>query len=199
MNEHITEQEGQWPFPQPVLETERLILRPLGLADAKELQSMAGDISVADTTVNIPHPYSDGLAEDWISTHPANYAKQESIAYAITLRQGGMLIGVVGLLLIMRFKRAELGYWIGKQFWNQGYATEAGRAMVEFGFGKLGLHKIEANHLRRNPGSGRVMEKIGFEREGILRDHVIKWDRFEDVVTYGLISARDSAISPTTK
>jgi [ribosomal protein S5]-alanine N-acetyltransferase len=59
--------------------------------------------------------------------------------------------------------------------------------VIEFGFSKLALHKIEANHLSRNPSSGKVLRKLGFEQEGVLRDHVIKWDCFEDVVTYGLI------------
>ncbi|MCE0521370.1 MAG: GNAT family N-acetyltransferase [Methylacidiphilales bacterium] len=190
MSKEITKQSETWPRPQPTLETERLFLRPLALSDAKELQSLAGDFTIADTTLNIAHPYPDGLAEEWISTHPAKYEQEESATFAITLKDGGNLIGVVGLISTKRFRRGELGYWITKQFWNQGYATEAARSVVQFGFSQLVLHKIEATHLSRNPASGKVMKKLGFVQEGILRDHIIKWDRFEDLVTYGLISAK---------
>jgi ribosomal-protein-alanine N-acetyltransferase len=191
MEKHDAVKAEKWPSPQPVLQTERLRLRPLALSDAKEIQLLAGDFSIADTTLNVAHPYPDGLAEDWISTHPAEYEHERAVTFAVTLKPADTLIGVVGLGSTKRFRRAELGYWIAKRFWNQGYATEAAEAVIDFGFSKLALHKIEANHLIRNPSSGKVMRKLSFEQEGILRDHVIKWDRFEDVVTYGLICQRD--------
>ena len=62
-------------------------------------------------------------------------------------------------------RRAELGYWIGVPWWNRGYATEAGRALLDFGFGTLGLHRIMAHHMMRNPASGRVMQKLGMTRD----------------------------------
>jgi ribosomal-protein-alanine N-acetyltransferase len=187
MDKSDVEQSEKWPRPQPVLETKRLLLRPLELPDAKELQLLAGDFSIADTTLNIAHPYPDGLAEEWISSHPSKYEHEEAVTFAVTLKNNHNLIGVVGLGMNKRFHRAELGYWITKHFWNQGYATEAARAVVRFGFSELALHKIEANHFVRNPSSGRVMIKIGFKKEGILREHIFKWDRFEDIITYGLI------------
>jgi len=186
MNTQLTEQIPR-PDLQPTLETERLILRPFVLSDAAEVQRLAGDFAVADTTLNIPHPYPDGAAEEFFSTHAAKYVLREAATFALTLKENGALIGGMGLHVTKRFRRAEMGYWIAKPFWNQGYATEAGRAVVDFGFTHWALHKIEANHLRRNPASGRVMQKIGLVREGLLRDHVIKWNRFEDIVTYGLI------------
>jgi ribosomal-protein-alanine N-acetyltransferase len=173
---------------QPVLETDRLILRPFALADAKDVQRLAGDFAVADTTLNIPHPYPDGAAEEFFSTHQAKYEKGEGIIFAITRKVGGSLIGGVGLDVTKRFRRAEIGYWIAKPFWNQGYATEAGRAVVAYGFSKGSLHKIVGTYLARNPASGRVMKKIGLAQEGLLREHVIKWDRFEDLVTCGILS-----------
>jgi ribosomal-protein-alanine N-acetyltransferase len=151
---------------------------------------LAGDFSVADTTVNVPHPYLDGLAEKWISMHPGKYEREEAVTYGITLKNGSKLIGVIGLVVTKQFRRAELGYWIGQSFWNQGYTTEAARATVEFGFNILALHKIEASHFYRNPTSGRVLKKIGFVEEGILRDHIIKWGRYEDLVVFGLVSTK---------
>ena len=82
---------------------------------------------------------------------------------------------------------AELGYWIGKPYWNSGYATEASRAVLKYGFEVLGLNRIHASHFRRNPASGRIMEKIGMKYEGCLRQHFKKWGKFEDLETYGIL------------
>lgn len=176
--------------PQPVLETERLILRPFALSDAKEVQRLCGDFAVADTTLNIPHPYPDGAAEAFIGSQLTSYEKGDGVLFAITLKESGHLVGGMGLSVTKRCRRAELGYWIGKPFWNQGYATEAGRAVIKFGFEDWSLHKIESSYLSRNPASGRVMQKLGFVQEGVLRDHVLKWDRFENVVTCALINPK---------
>ena len=172
---------------QPCLETERLLLRPLVLSDAPELQRLVGHFAIADTTLNIPYPYPDGAAEAFIASHPAKFAAGEGVTFAITHKHNGRIVGCISLVVTKRFRRGELGYWIANGLWNKGYATEAGRAVVAYGFEQLGLHKIEAIYLKRNPASGRVLHKLGFEPEGILRDHVLKWDRFEDVVTCGLI------------
>jgi [ribosomal protein S5]-alanine N-acetyltransferase len=185
MNETIT--EHCTPKAQPVLETDRLRLRPFALTDAREVQRLCGDFAIADTTLNIPHPYPDGAAEEFISTHPANYEKHEGVVFALTLKEDGRLIGAMGLHDAHRFHRAEIGYWIAKSFWNQGYATEAGKAVVHFGFTEWGLHKVVGTYLSRNPASGCVMKKIGLVQEGLLRDHVLKWDRYEDLVTCGIV------------
>jgi ribosomal-protein-alanine N-acetyltransferase len=187
MNELVTEQRVE--RAQPVLETKRLILRPFALSDAKEVQRLCGDFAIADTTLNIPHPYPDGAAEEFISTHPAKYEKGDGVVFAITLKSDGSLIGGMDLYITKRFHRAEIGYWIAKPFWNQGYATEAGKAVVDFGFTQWSLHKIIGTYLSRNPASGRVMNKIGLVQEGVLRDHVIKWDLYEDIVTSGIVRA----------
>ena len=80
--------------------------------------------------------------------------------------------------------RAELGYWIGVPFWGQGHATEAVAAVLAFGFGPLGLHRIHATVFPRNPASARVLEKSGFRREGLLRGYARKEGAFEDLVMY---------------
>ena len=84
-------------------------------------------------------------------------------------------------------RRAELGYWIAVDCWNRGYATEASRRIIDFGFESLGLHRIEAHHFLRNPASGRVMQKMGMQQEGVVRDHVVKWDRYESLVVYSIL------------
>jgi RimJ/RimL family protein N-acetyltransferase len=82
---------------------------------------------------------------------------------------------------------AEMGYWIGKPFWNHGYCTEAAKRLVRFGFEALQLNRILARHLSRNPASGRVMEKIGMQYEGCLRQHIKKWGVFEDLKIYAIL------------
>ena len=174
---------------QPVLETPRLLLRPFTLADASEVQRLAGAWEIADVTGNVPHPYEDGMAEEWIGGHAARFAQGEAVTFAVTTRDDGRLLGCIGLVMAPRHHRAELGYWMGVPFWNQGYMTEAAGAVVEYAFGMDGLHKITASHLVRNPASGRVMEKIGMIREGVLRQHAAKNGSLEDLVIYGLLSS----------
>jgi [ribosomal protein S5]-alanine N-acetyltransferase len=173
--------------PSPTLETTRLVLRPFSLDDAGDVQRMAGAPEVADTTLNLPHPYKDGMAEAWIGTHQARFDAGEGVVLAITLRDTSALIGAIEIRIDQRHRRAELGYWIGVPYWRQGYCTEAARAVVAYGFRELNLHKIVATHLVRNPASGRVMQKAGMEREGLMRQHVFNGERFEDLVMYGLL------------
>src|SRR5262245_14221185 len=115
--------------PQTSLTTERLLLRPFELVDAKIVQQLAGDREVADTTRLIPHPYPDGLAESWICTLQPRYEKGEGVSFAITLKDGS-LIGSIGILLNLVDHHGELGYWIGKGWWNQGFCTEAAAAVL---------------------------------------------------------------------
>ena len=149
----------------PKLKTERLLLRPFTLEDAPTVQQLAGDRDIVSTTLAIPHPYEDGMAEEWIGTHQGGYERGENVNFAITLTNEDVLIGAIGLAIHSSDENAELGYWVGKPFWNNGYCTEAARGVVEYGFTDLGLNRIYARHMTRNPPSGRVMEKIGMKRK----------------------------------
>ncbi len=173
----------------PTLQTPRLILRPFELTDAPEVQRLAGDRAIADTTLNIPHPYEDGVAEQWISTHQNAFAQDKEATFAICRRADAVLIGAISLLGIVKGHQAELGYWIGKPYWRQGFCTEAAQAVLDLAFRRLGLIRIHARHMGRNPASGRVLEKLGMLREGCRRCHVRKWDQFEDLNLYGILSA----------
>lgn len=174
--------------PMPTLRTPRLLLRPFRAGDAADVQRLAGDRAIASSTLTVPHPYPDGAAEEWIATHAAGWAEKRVLTLAVTIPTGDALVGAIGLELHMPDRRAELGYWIGVPYWNRGYATEAARAMLAFGFERLELHRIMARHLVRNPGSGRVMQKLGMQQEGILRGHVLKWGVFEDLVVYAVLA-----------
>jgi ribosomal-protein-alanine N-acetyltransferase len=171
---------------QPTLRTARLILRPFSLSDAPTVQQLAGVAAVADSTLTIPHPYQDGIAEAWIKGHEPAYGRGESIVFAIAQKDGG-LVGAINLRLELTHNRGELGYWIGVPFWGKGYATEAVSAVIDYGFSTLELNRIEARHLSRNPASGRVMQKAGMRHEGHQRQHVKKNGRFEDLDYYGIV------------
>lgn len=176
----------QFPELIPVLDTPRLRLRRFTLADAPAVQRLAGAKEVARATALIPHPYPDGVAEQWISSHPVAWSTHRVLSLALTLPAHDELVGAISLTFAEEHARAELGYWIGLPFWGRGYATEAARAVTDYGFRTLGLHRVQAHHYASNPASGRVLVKIGLRPEGFSPGMMRKDGQFEDVVFYGL-------------
>ncbi len=168
---------------QPNLETGRLVLRPLTLQDAPPLALLAGRREIADTTISIPHPYSEQQARQWIGETADLFAKGKAVVFGMELKGEGSLVGAVGLRDIdVEHSLAEMGFWVAVERWGHGYATEAARAVLAFGFEQLKLNRIYAHHMVRNPASGRVLARIGMKQEGLLRERVRKWGVFEDVV-----------------
>jgi len=175
------------PAPIPLLTTARLRLRPFTLLDAPEIQRLAGAPEVASTTLRIPHPYLDGIAQAWVLSQRGAYERGEELTLAITRLDDGALVGAIGLAFAGDDPRAELGYWIGVPYWGQGYATEAAVAVLAHAFRTLGLARVHACHFARNPASGRVLRKIGMTHEGRQRRHVLKDGRLEDLELYGVL------------
>ncbi|MBP1993750.1 GNAT family N-acetyltransferase [Paenibacillus eucommiae] len=169
------------------LETNRLFLRFFELFDAKMVQELAGDEEVARTTLAIPHPYPDEAAEKWIETVRQSSEKGDSYAFAMIKKEDGALLGNMSMGVFQKHNRAELAYWVGKPYWGQGYATEAARRIVQFGFEDLELNRISAAAMTKNPGSYKVMIKIGMKLEGTFPQHVLKAGSFEDLVFYGIV------------
>ncbi len=173
---------------QPTLQTERLILRPLTPEDAPTIQRLAGRREIADTTISIPHPYSEEQAREWIAKTSEAFIAGREASFGIQLKHQPEIVGAVGLRDIDGIHlHAEMGCWIGVEWWGKGYATEASSAILRFGFEQLGLNRIYAHHMVRNPASGRVLTKIGMKCEGRLRQGVRKWGVFEDVVLLGAL------------
>ena len=160
---------------------------------------LAGQREIADTTLNIPHPYPVGAAKEWILKQTAGWTGGTEANFAVIETATGRLAGSMGLVVQRQHRRAELGYWIAVDKWKRGYATEAAERLLDFGFEFLGLLRVEARHFVRNPASGRVMEKLGMQREGVERDWAIKWDRFETLALYSILEpewrARRRAVS----
>jgi len=172
------------------METDRLLLRPLALNDAPALSRLAGRREIADTTTSIPHPYSEAQAREWIEKHTSQASPAKEAVFAITIKPGGELIGTMGLREIdQQHSQAEMGFWIAVEWWGKDVATEAAQAVIRFGFEELKLNRIYAHHMVRNPASGRVLEKVGMQREGLQRQRVRKWGFFEDVVLMAILQS----------
>jgi RimJ/RimL family protein N-acetyltransferase len=173
---------------QPTLRTARLFLGPFEAGDAPELQRLAGAQEIADTTLSIPHPYEMDHALAWIGNQRKESVRGRATNFAIRLGPGSSLIGSVGLRDIdPEHMQAELGFWIGREWWGQGYASEAAASVIRFGFDVLGLNRIFAHHMARNPAAGQVLRHVGMQHEGVLRQRVRKWGVYEDVVLYAIL------------
>ncbi len=181
---------------QPELETARLRLRPFTAGDAPDIQRLAGDRRVADTTLSIPHPYPDGAAEAFIAAQAEAFEAGTGVTFAVTDRVTGALVGAIGLIIATPFRHAEMGYWVAPDCWGRGYATEAAGAILRYAFEDLALHRVYARYFPRNPQSGRIMQKLGMVPEGRQRQHVLRWGVFEDLEMYGILRAEWLARRP---
>lgn len=170
---------------QPNLKTQRLVLRPFNDSDAPLIHQYANDPEMANNTLNIPHPYPDGAAEQFLQQVRDDYESGNGYYYAITLNDD--FIGSFSMRIVHRHERGEIGYWIGRPFWGYGYMTEAGHALLSWAFGTVGVQRIHATHFTHNIASGRVMQKIGMKYEGTLRRHVQRDGKFYDLVYYGIL------------
>lgn len=164
----------------PTLRTGRLVLRGFTLDDAPRVQRLAGAREVAATTVTMPHPYEDGMAQAWIGGHAAAWDARKHLSLAVTTDADGV-IGGIGLSLAPEHRRAEMGYWIGVPYWNRGFATEAAAAVLDYAFGELGMNRVVGRYFAGNPASGGVMRKLGMRHEGTLREHVVRWGELHDL------------------
>jgi len=173
--------------PQPVIHSARLRLRPLAPEDAPRVRELAGAREVSVLTSNIPHPYEPGMAERWIAIHLGHYTRGELATWAVTLSGETALCGAVSLHFDTPHNRAELSYWLGKDFWGQGYAAETAGAAVCYAFERRGLQKVTSSVFADNTRSVRVLEKLGFTLEGRQRRQIYKWETYHDLLRYGLL------------
>lgn len=168
---------------RPTLRTARLELGPYSEADIAELLPLVGRREVAATTLRIAHPYTEQDARSFL----ALAQEPDKIWLSVKLLSDMRQLGGIGLRLDEQHQHAELGYWLGVPYWGQGYATEAGREMLRYGFEDLHMHRIFASHFKHNPASGGVLKKLGMRYEGCQREHFRKWDQFIDSELYGLL------------
>lgn len=170
----------------PRIETERLVLAELRRSDIPLIVKYAANKNISDNTLNLPFPYTEKDAVFWINMASQGFRTHTNIIFGIRLKELDEFIGGIGLTIEQRFSRAEIGYWIAEPFWNRGLTTEAAKAVIRFGFEKLGLNKLTCSHFEKNPASGKVIVKSGMIKEGHLKEHVCKDGVFHDLVVYGL-------------
>ena len=145
-----------------ILESERLILRPPRPADIQAMTVWLGDLSVSRNLAQVPYPYTEDDAEEFVTRrgrHGDGY-----YAFTILSKTDGMFLGGIGLH--MEEAGPEFGYWLGKPFWGQGYASEAARTVTRFAFERLDLPFVWAGWFHDNPASGHVLAKLGARHNG---------------------------------
>ena len=151
------------------LETEHLILRPFAAEDAETVQGYVSLWEIARMTTRIAHPYPEGAAAAWIASHQGLRDAGQEHVFCLALKEApGQAVGAAGLHGIGK-GNLEIGYWLAPEQWGRGLATEAAKALVVFGFEKLGAEALNSGHFADNPASGRVLEKAGFAANGIAR------------------------------
>jgi RimJ/RimL family protein N-acetyltransferase len=168
-------------------QTPRLHIREFAPGDEAAVHVYASDREVVRFMVwgpNTPQQTAEFLARK-LAPHPDPRWEFE---LAIVLKAEQKLVGGVGLRIKNAANReGDIGYVLGRRYWNRGIVTEAARAMLEFGFGELGLHRIYATCDAENRGSARVMEKLGMKYEGLMRQKVFEKGRWRDTLLYATL------------
>ncbi|MBQ4639806.1 MAG: GNAT family N-acetyltransferase [Clostridia bacterium] len=171
----------------PRLETDRLILRPLQMDDAKDMYAYARDPEVSR------HVLWDAHKSIWETRHFLRFARNQYRrgfpgSFAMELKESGRMIGTIGFMWVNPdYKSAEVGYSLSRDYWNRGLMTEALEATLRFGFEELKLNRIEAQHDTENPASGKVMAHCGMQFEGVMRSRVMNKGVFRDVAVYAVL------------
>lgn len=169
------------------LPTARLALRPLCLDDAAPLFAMYSDIEFMRYW-SFPAMKRFEQAVDYLARRMQGSAAELEIVWAIELTATREVIGLCSLFNVdMASKRAEIGFGLQRPFWGQGYMSEAARAVVDCAFDVFGLRRLEADIDPRNVASIRLVERLGFIREGLLRERWLIDGRIADSAIYGLL------------
>jgi [ribosomal protein S5]-alanine N-acetyltransferase len=171
----------------PEIETERLLLRKLSVADASDMYEYAQDVELAGLGLWKPLSTLEQCAAD-LQTVEERYAAGDCFAWALEVKAERKMIGRAGFVQYSsEHARAELGYALNRRYWGQGYMTEATKAIIEHGFRSLHLHRVEAICLPENRASIRILEKVGMRFEGMKREATFVRGKFDDLHLYGLL------------
>jgi ribosomal-protein-alanine N-acetyltransferase len=169
------------------LETPRLILRRLTMDDAGDIFSYSSDPEVARYVLWDAHRTIHD-SRQFIRFIQHQYRADEPSTWAIVLKQTGRVIGTIGYMWWnIENRSAEVGYSLARAYWGYGIMPEALSAVLRFGFERMRLHRIEAQHAVENGASGRVMQKCGMRYEGVLRGRLYCKNAFLDVALYAIL------------
>ncbi len=170
------------------LRTQRLVLRRFVAEDAEQLYQNCGTDPEVSRYVSFV-PYADLVStRDFVQMHVARY-DEDSLFCGWAIELDGQVIGTIGLFNVEPGFSCELGYTLGSAWWGQGLATEAARAVRDYAFGELGMHRLYASYHVENGASGAVLQKLGMRREGVLRDGQLNADgSFSNLVLCAVLS-----------
>jgi RimJ/RimL family protein N-acetyltransferase len=172
--------------PEPVrIQLSRCLLREWRRGDEPSLVRHANNRSVwINLRDAFPFPYTTADARDWIRLATTN-----GYNYVFAIDVDGFAVGAVGVHPGVDIHRhsAEIGYWLGEEYWNRGICTEAVVAVTNYAFATLGMARVHAEVFNWNTASMRVLEKAGFLREGVLRKSVYKDRQWADEVVFARV------------
>lgn len=174
-------------FPMEEIETERLILRRMEMRDARDLFAYSCDEEVARYVLwEAQKNVSESRA--YIKFMLRKYRAGDPASWCIVRKDENRVVGTIGYMWYQpENNAAEVGYSLARDCWNQGYMTEALRAVLRYSFEKMAINRIEAQHEVGNPASGAVMRKCGMRREGTLRERLYNKGRYVDVELYAML------------
>ena len=174
-------------FSMPTLETPRLILRRIAMSDAKDIFAYSCDEEVARHVLWTAQK-SVSEAKDYCRFMMRKYRNDEPSSWGIIEKATGKLVGTIGFMDYSEDNASvEVGYSLARWLWNGGYMTEALTCVIDYAFEHMDLNRIEAQHELTNPSSGRVMEKCGMRKEGVLRQRLYNKGKYVDVALYAIL------------
>lgn len=172
----------------PALETERLILRKCSTEDIPEFNRLAANPNVTTWIGWEPHKSVEETTE-FVNSLIDGYEKGTCMTWAMCNKETDKFMGLISFVHIKEKNfSSEAGYWIGEEYWNKGYTTEAMEKLIEFAFDTMGLHRVTAAHCVENLPSARVMIKAGMKFEGVGRDEAYLRGKFHDIAHYAIIN-----------
>jgi RimJ/RimL family protein N-acetyltransferase len=154
---------------QPVIKTEKFILRPFKMADAPDVAKQVNDKEIIKYVESLPYPYRLEDAKYWLKKVTAEKYKKEPGQVDFAIEIDGKAAGSISLNNVKYGHKAEIGYWLGKNFHGSGVMSKAIEQVCKFGFRELGLKRIFAVVHIDNKPSKKVLEKNGFQIEGIMK------------------------------
>ncbi len=178
----------------PVIENERLILRTPVTEDAERIFSYASNPVVTKYLIWDTHKSIDDTL-DFLSRAERSRKNYENLTFGIILKKTDQLIGMCGFHSINAIhRRAEIGYVLSSDCWGQGIMTDAVSLMLQFGFSKLNLNRIEARTRPENIASRRVLIKTGMNEEGVLRQQMFVKGRFQDYQLFSILKSEFNSL-----
>ena len=174
-------------FCMPEIETSRLLLRRMNMKDAQDIFEYSRDPEVARHVLWTAQKHISE-AKEYIRYMNRRYRDDLPSSWGIVDKASGRLVGTIGYMGYSEENASvEVGYSLAHELWGKGLMTEALRAVINYTFDEMDINRIEAQHELDNASSGRVMEKCGMTKEGVLRQRLYNKGKFVDVALYSIL------------